>query len=1086
MAENEGKTPDQAQSEVSESMRVAELEPHQAGVEQTRETESSEPGISSSTHGLRRKSDDVPKPFFQRLETAKAVMHMPPENPSDDRIPQIQFHPARDDDRHQSRRQMTDPRRKGNEGLEDSQKGVSVPFHERLTHSRRTMNHTIQGSLVEPRARDSDQREAPQREGHQRKGGSSRDTAASVGEAGSQTGAETRPPVPFFERYARAKASMNAKSPLDRPRRTHDFRSLFNPPREDSEQSNIAGTMQTNGYDKIYGVPKNESVDEKQQSQPEYYSTFGQEIDQERHSQQSNTQSNRSDEFGDPHLGEEVIPTNSLDLAHQSTVFPNMSIEMPASDDIGQSVARTATDGGETRPVARLKADGHYRPEYFRFYHKHMMSTKRNRLRAWERQGGRDKNPTPDDWREVLTRLHEQTPSSNEIFVKKMETVHFPEGTVATFKHSASTAILEIMQKTGSHVQVLGSSSHWDWGNRPFRAVTLFGSRQSNNRALGLLPDHLELWSADDPETGKIFGVNSLRVSREDPYRDSRVPWSNTNDPSISKDDDDLSVLEIEGLEAAVGELTATSDAREVPIRATWMENRVHKRNHTAAFLRGNAKKSTLAISQYVSDITEAVPEMVARKLSPLISSGHVQFNTKRILTMFEHPEIVANIASSSVTRVINYLLKYRKWPEFRKIYSHLQDGGYTLDASNFNAVLGAATRFGDLRNFKFTLDEMTGLEVVPTPETWALFHELMCQRFPDEAEIVLEAIRRRSFLQDNETAHRVVKNTVEMELTQHLAEHGDVASVFHHFDRRFSKLVGRTDFNWLTTNVAKPIIQLFLALGKRQEALDVLKELKVRGQGRVVVDTGIMTTFLASSLRQRDPESAIAFLRLFRVGEHGALTPEVVTYNTLFLIAWRRRYWNMLRVVWRYACAAGHTTFSMRSRMSRSILTFKPNRKGPNGLQTRGAIWFPWAAKFAVGISTGRAKCRSTSQPQAELGSGDASRLFERLPQYAYDEEAAEVAHTERKNALKRLLADDFNEVMSSRPVESFTDLLEAAWLKDLEWKAEGLGLPQGYLEKENMFREMMERGIQVPMVAGDFTKTTVRWELPEELAKA
>lgn len=921
---------------------------------------------------------------------------------------------------------------------------------------------------------------------HQQKGQSGRDSTASTGEAVLRNDPETKPPMSFHERFARAKASMNAKSTSAKPRSNHNFRPLTNPPREDGEQSKTAGTMQMDSSDQMYGTPQDESSGVKQQGQPEYYSPFGHDIDQERHSQRPNTQPNRSEQFGDPNLGEDVIPISSSDLVNQSTAFPETSMQMPASEEIGQSGASTATDGGGTRSVARLKADRHYRPEYFRLYHRHMMSTKRNRLRAWERQESRDENPAPLDWRDVFTRLLEQTPSTNEIFLKKMETALLPEGTVATFKHSASAAILEVMQKTGSHVQILGSSNHWDSGNRPFRAVTLFGSRQSNDRALALLPNHLELWSADDPDAGKSFKVDGLRVSREDPYRDSLVPPSSANDPSMSKDDEDLSFLEIESLEAAVGEITATSDAREVPVRATWTEKRVHTRNHMAASLRGNTKKSTLSISNYVSDMTEAVPKMVARKLSSLISSGQVQFTTQRLLTMFEDPEIVANIASSSVTRVINYLLRYGKWPEFRKIYSHLQDGGYTLDASNFNAVLGAAVRFGDLKNFKFTLDEMTGLEVVPTPETWALFHELMCQRFPNEADIVLEAIRRRGFLQDNETAHRVVKNTVEMELTQHLAEHGDVASLFHHFDRRFSKLLGRTDFNWLTTNVAKPIIQLFLALGKRQEALDLLKELKLRGQGRVVVDTGIMTTFLASSLRQRDPESAIAFLRLFRVGEHGALTPEVVTYNILFLIAWRRRYWNMLRVVWRYACAAGHTTFSMRSRMSRSILTFKPNRKGQNGLQTRGAIWFPWAAKFAVGISTGRAKCMPTSQSQAELGRQDASTLFERLPQYAYDEETPEAAHTERKIALKRLLADDFREVMSSRPVEPFADLLESAWLKDLEWKAEGLGLPQGYHEKENMFREMMERGIQVPMEPGDFTKTTLRWELPEELAKA
>ncbi|KAK4539425.1 hypothetical protein LTR36_010946 [Oleoguttula mirabilis] len=138
----------------------------------------------------------------------------------------------------------------------------------------------------------------------------------------------------------------------------------------------------------------------------------------------------------------------------------------------------------------------------------------------------------------ILVDLERATPKQKEVHTKRIETVRLPEGVRAVFRGNVGESILEIMQRTGSHAQIIptqvtdtatdGSTVHSPPSERNtaipprmqrgFERLTLWGSPAQNAAAIDLLPDLAQALTEDDLNASKDLKDYTLRSEETDRF----------------------------------------------------------------------------------------------------------------------------------------------------------------------------------------------------------------------------------------------------------------------------------------------------------------------------------------------------------------------------------------------------------------------------------------------------------------------------------------------------------------------------------------------------------------------------------------
>ncbi|KAK4504143.1 hypothetical protein PRZ48_005059 [Zasmidium cellare] len=644
------------------------------------------------------------------------------------------------------------------------------------------------------------------------------------------------------------------------------------------------------------------------------------------------------------------------------------------------------------------------------------------------------------------------------------------------------------MQRTGSHVQ-LGSGvlTHGASGNteQPFSSMSLLGSPLENAAALKILPRYVEVVNSN---------VGQRTKDLEDLLR--------STDKSYWDEQDTLSEAEIETLEDALDQVTGSTDRPRdpaIPIRALWTADRLKKDASIPPerLLQRPTFRTAARLTTYIERLTDKRPRQVMQRLFRHKQHAgsyvwHVNIVTEELETLLTDEVLMQELAASALDRALQYLTKHSKYHVFRKIFAFLEHNGYEFTVSNWNVLLAAAAKAGDVFNFRYILKCMIDRKVPRTPVTWALFHDLMSRRFPLEAGTVVEIMRKKGLLVDNKAASLIAANSAGNELTAHLAMNGDLESFYRLYDNRFGLSYGRFDFEWLSINVVNRMCGVLLATGKVHDAFTVVGDyLKRNGMKnrRVALEITTLNIFLTSALRERNPATAVAMLQRFRVSQPGAVAPDHITYQILFTIAWRQKHYNMLRVIWRYACAAGHVGYAMQSRIQAGMLFRSPKEFLVKETGGMGRLWVAIAAKFAAGLQELEDSTDSHSKgPSRTAASHNSSAIEATLmrllsPPHMHQDPSE---YGQNKEEAEQILASDLSQVQKVAPVLPFPDLLEEALEKDMDWQQRGFGGPKGYIEAggaPQMFEKMLREGIKVPVKKGDYTKYARPWEVPRLL---
>ena len=518
---------------------------------------------------------------------------------------------------------------------------------------------------------------------------------------------------------------------------------------------------------------------------------------------------------------------------------------------------------------------------------------------------------------------------------------------------------------------------------------------------------------------------------------------------------------------------------------------------------------SITSFAAYIDDITVSPSRLLSRRLTlgPVPTSGSPQTHTiihqvtTELQSVFNDTACAPFISPEAVDNALQYLVQHTQFPAIRAVMSSLeQNEQYGFTASNFNILLGAAAKMEDVHNFQYVLHLMLQRRVKPTWRTWVRLHELVCRgRFPAEAaEGIVERMRRKGILAHSQAMREIVANGVEMGLSAHFRSGTDAElhDFIAQYDERWAidgqaaaaeKLPSTNSRHelateprqWLTTSTANRMIKVLLSHGRTQDALTMVQKLEAAGE---VPDTATLNTFLASASRARDVSAAVAALRYFEPAMRRSWKPIGLnerSFSMLFHVAWRGQWFNVSRVVWRYACCAGEVTWEMREKVRGSLVAYVPasaswykrekvrrereaeeerkaaelgTRKRKNeaieeddGLlrMTSRNVFFGWAGKFAVGVGPANMPTAfSPDRHEAEILALSAQARSHGTTAAGAESMEARAEHLARKARLGAMMNADLEVTMSVRPTEPLVEVLEKAWKLDLEWKQSRLGV--------------------------------------------
>lgn len=731
--------------------------------------------------------------------------------------------------------------------------------------------------------------------------------------------------------------------------------------------------------------------------------------------------------------------------------------------------------------------------------------------RARQHQILKERRSEDDDhvWPRIMRLLEENSPRGAAHWTKRTETLHMPDGILAKWAGNPGESILEVLQWTGSHVQVV---SFKDDGL--FTSLVLHGKPAQNLAAKRFLKESglLQAVSKEDSIAVKSLSDCELRseITGYTKIKDTGEVDKLSETEAQSSDNDDE--LEDSLLRSAVDDTTG-----KTPTRAVWVENSPlaeplsHKGTPNSQKGLGHKNPSSFTPTSATS-LTAHIGDLATEWPRGRRSPNYPQYVRDDLVKLLTTPENIPLITPAALTSAMNYLAQHMHFDSVRDIMRALKDVKECFSAAVYNPLLAAAAKSENVFAFHDMVKDMRERNIYPDADTWVQFHTLMLKRFPDKAGEVIARMKSKAISSDLSARIDNIESYAAVVFESFLHAYPD-AQFKDYVKMANDKMPG---LRWLTTYAANRMCHSLLKKGNMNLAFQVVDELIRNGKRP---DTATLNTFLGVAKLEGNMEMAVAILQKFhdlraksnalaqpnipgrelKLPRRANLTisPNGLTFKLLSDIAWDRKQYNCLRVFWRYACCTGHIDRVLSKKMAESnicpnALEFKSERifddsQGFDGARSR--LWNAFAAKFALGVKSGL-KIRETnitsravndlsltmrrddSAPKdsaaptaSKEGSPPAIRFF------MNDSPPATVTRRQTERQAASAFISDVRAAGSLRPTRPLVELAQEAWLRDRLWKQNLLGLPKGLKPHkfgDVMFDEMLRQGVQVPVREG------------------
>lgn len=467
--------------------------------------------------------------------------------------------------------------------------------------------------------------------------------------------------------------------------------------------------------------------------------------------------------------------------------------------------------------------------------------------------------------------------------------------------------------------------------------------------------------------------------------------------------------------------------ARKGRPRAVWFSTRKKIHQVRADRIPKPQDWSLVAFQHYVEDLTSSTVDRLMQRQIYGIGESHVIAVASVLERLFLDTDTKRFLSPKACNVALHFFYKHAMLSKARFLYTRMEDLHIGNQPETFDVMLQGSAANKDLHNFTFHLQNMIERACSPTSKTWSSL--LMAVDSSEARAVIVQAMRARKLLNRYSTMRKVVDLIIRDEVAKHLDGCNEMSTFFTNMDARYAP-------GWLTISAANSMLD---EVGMRRSASEAFEVLQEIGRRITTLDCVSLRTLLTHCLEIRAHDLAIDVLDYFEV-KYG-IRPGQNEYDLLFKQAWRGRFYNFARVVWRSACMEAAVTFKMQKLVMES-LTFKAPDRSNTQPKSRAEIWKAAAGKVIVGIelaakedNPGEAQNPDTTflSPIQNLSDGR-QNLSAHLEQLMDDTKVLRKTLSPLRST-KALLSSDLAAFKTYRMKSQLTSLLREALALDREW---------------------------------------------------
>ncbi|OJJ71972.1 hypothetical protein ASPBRDRAFT_55221 [Aspergillus brasiliensis CBS 101740] len=596
----------------------------------------------------------------------------------------------------------------------------------------------------------------------------------------------------------------------------------------------------------------------------------------------------------------------------------------------------------------------------------------RYRLFLTKRRRGSDKakNNEWNKWtkiREMLEEMHEDTHVWTKKGVKQKELL-VPEETIALLAGVTDMALKENVWYVPVHNGCKVHVLRPLQSQGQFRRVILSGSE----RVVELVSD-------------RIAQARKLQEQR-DPLVDIQIPLA----PIIPS----VEAMKRQGAPVPL-------------VRGVWdIQSAVKQAAKLHMVLPAGKNLSSIRdFAEHVEELTRSRPSYNSK-----IPYSHQKQVARALVHVFRNDTYSSFMSTAALNRALSYLLDHEFLNAARDIFLKSE---HLATVDTFNILLKSAAKRQDLRFFRQFLLAMSRLSIRPDPNTWLTLVD--CLVAPKAKADLVTYMLQRGYLENMGAMRTALHLTLPNTFRAHLESGKSVDS----FIQQTADSCGASCF------VPSLISQMFGVIIRLKDFAAMDRLFEICKQNDLTFNSATITQIL--SLFRADMPTALRYL--FRCLERPETKLERHAWERLFLVAFKGQYYNICRVLWRYACMSGNVTYKMKRTVVTSLIRNVP-RKPETNVHT---IWDVSAGKVIVGLDLHR--------PDHKLQ----TTVLDKLPReyrsnpIAYLSSGYKPSGEEREQQIQvasALTQHDIEIGSWHRPQYPLLIMLEAASVLDQEWR--------------------------------------------------
>jgi hypothetical protein len=336
---------------------------------------------------------------------------------------------------------------------------------------------------------------------------------------------------------------------------------------------------------------------------------------------------------------------------------------------------------------------------------------------------------------------------------------------------------------------------------------------------------------------------------------------------------------------------------------------------------------SVKAFLEHIEDLTR-VDRKSHRKTPGPPSVPYQQLVGQELWALFQGDHNRKFFSTVALNCTLEYLCKHEMFTSVREVFNSAEQFA-TVDS--YNILLDSAARRMDRRSFYVFLNSMRRKRVQPNPSTWIALLKGMAT--PASKASLIQYMAQKGLLDDPGSIQSVLRLTIDDSLRLHLESGQGVES--------FVDMMAKTHgANWFNSTL---LAQMFRVIARMKD-YDALEQLlKVCNDLRFPIEgsslTPIMTMFRGNIFN--------AIHHAIRLLKRPMFKFDRENYETIFLLAYKSRRYNVCRVLWYFACTENKVTYKMRQAVLTS-LTRNVSIKSTDDIQK---IWLTSAGNVISGM---------------------------------------------------------------------------------------------------------------------------------------